>query len=62
MLLVGYPLLSGWIDLYYQPVMIGKRVALHPVMMMIGILAGVPFMGLDGFILGPVLIARVVTG
>jgi predicted PurR-regulated permease PerM len=40
----------------------GKRVALHLVMMMIGILAAVPFMGIDGFILGPVLIARVVTG
>jgi predicted PurR-regulated permease PerM len=42
--------------------MMGKRVAVHPVMMMRGILAGVPFMGVDGFILGPVLIARVVTG
>jgi hypothetical protein len=58
----GYPLLIGWIDLYYRPVMMGKRVAVHPVMMMIGILAGVPFMGLDGLILGPVRIARVVTG
>ncbi len=27
-----------------------------------GILAGVPFMGLVGFILGPVLVALVVTG
>jgi len=29
---------------------------------MIGIFAGVPFMGLVGFILGPVLVALVVTG
>lgn len=41
--------------------MMGKRVAVHPVMM-IGILAGVPFMVIAGFILGPVLIALVVTG
>jgi predicted PurR-regulated permease PerM len=61
MLLVGYPLLSGWIDFYYRPVMMGKRVAIHPVMMMIGIFAGVPFMGIAGFIIGPVLIALVVT-
>jgi predicted PurR-regulated permease PerM len=61
MLLVGYPLLSGWIDFYYRPVMMGKRVAIHPVMMMIGIFAGVPFMGIAGFIVGPVLIALVVT-
>jgi len=62
MLFVGYPLLSGWIDFYYRPVMMAKRVAVHPVIMMIGIFAGVPFMGFVGFIIGPVLIALVVTG
>jgi predicted PurR-regulated permease PerM len=62
MLFVGYPLLSGWIDFYYRPMMMGRRVAVHPVIMMIGIFAGVPFMGLVGFIVGPVLIALVVTG
>jgi predicted PurR-regulated permease PerM len=61
-LLVGYPLLSGWIDFYYRPVMMGKRVAIPPVMMMIGIFAGVPFMGIVGFIIGPVLVALAVTG
>ena len=61
-LVVGYPLLSAWIDFYYRPVVMGHRVAIPPVMMMIGILAGVPFMGLVGFIVGPVLIALAVTG
>jgi predicted PurR-regulated permease PerM len=61
-LLVGYPLMSGWIDFYYRPVMMGKRVAIPPVMMMIGIFAGVPFMGIVGFIIGPVLVALAVTG
>jgi predicted PurR-regulated permease PerM len=61
-ILIGYPLLSGWIDFYYRPVMMGKRVSVHPVFMMIGIFAGVPFMGIVGFILGPVLVALVVTG
>lgn len=61
-ILIGYPLLSGWIDFYYRPVMMGKRVAVHPVFMMIGIFAGVPFMGIVGFILGPVLVALAVTG
>ena len=61
-ILIGYPLLSGWIDFYYRPMMMGKRVAVHPVFMMIGIFAGVPFMGIVGFILGPVLVALVVTG
>ena len=31
-------------------------------MMMIGIFAGVPFMGIVGFIVGPVLVALAVTG
>ena len=61
-LFVGYPLLSGWIDFYYRPVMIGKRVAIPPVLMIIGIFAGVPFMGIAGFIVGPVLVALAVTG
>ena len=60
--LIGYPLLSGWIDFYYRPVMMSKRVAVHPVFMMIGIFGGVPFMGPVGFILGPVLVALMVTG
>jgi predicted PurR-regulated permease PerM len=61
-LVAGYPLLSGWIDFYYRPVMMGKRVAIPPVMMMIGIFAGVPFLGFVGFIIGPVLVALAVTG
>jgi predicted PurR-regulated permease PerM len=61
-LFVGYPLLSGWIDFYYRPVMLGKRVAIPPVFMIIGIFAGVPFMGIAGFIVGPVLVALAVTG
>lgn len=61
-LFVGYPLLSVWIDFYYRPIMMGKRVAIPPIMMMIGILAGVPFMGIVGFIIGPVLVALAVTG
>jgi predicted PurR-regulated permease PerM len=62
MLFVGYPLMSGWLDFYYRPVMMAKRVAVHPVIMMIGIFGGVPFMGNVGFIIGPVLIALVVVG
>lgn len=61
-LFVGYPLLSGWIDFYYRPVMMRRRVAVHPVFMIIGIFAGVPFMGVVGFILGPGLVALAVTG
>lgn len=61
LLFAGYPLLSGWIDFYYRPVMMGKRTAVHPVLMMIGFFVGIPFMGLVGFILGPLLVAVGVT-
>jgi predicted PurR-regulated permease PerM len=61
MLLVGYPLMSGWLDYYYRPVMMGKRVAINPILMMIAILIGIPFMGFVGFILAPVLMALLVT-
>ena len=61
-IVVGYPLLSGWIDFYYRPVLMGKRVSIPPVLMMIGIFAGVPFLGIAGFIIGPVLVALAVTG
>lgn len=61
-LFIGYPLLSGWIDFYYRPVMMRRRVAVHPVFMIIGIFAGVPFMGIVGFILGPALMALALTG
>jgi len=61
MLLIGYPLMSGWIDFYYRPVMMGQRTAIHPILMMIACLIGVPFMGLVGFILAPVMMALLVT-
>jgi len=51
MLLVAYRLISGWLDYYYRPVMLGKRVAIHPILMMIAILPGVRSMGFLGFIL-----------
>jgi len=59
---IGYPLLSGWIDFYYRPVMMSRRVAVHPIFMIIGIFAGGPFMGVEGFIPGPVLMSLAVTG
>ena len=52
MVLVGYPLMSGWLDFYYSTVMMGKRIAINPILMMIAILVGIPFMGFVGFVSG----------
>ena len=62
MVLIGYPLMSGWLDFYYRPVMMGKRIAINPILMMIAILVRIPFMGFPGLVgLGPVLMALLVT-
>jgi predicted PurR-regulated permease PerM len=42
---------------YIRPRLMGKRVSIHPVLMMIGIIGGISIMGLYGLILGPLFIA-----
>ncbi len=58
---VGYPTISGWIDFYLRPKLMGDRVAIHPVLMMIGIFGGMMLLGLIGIILGPLIITLVVS-
>ncbi len=61
MLVVGYPLISGSADFYFRPKMMGKRTAIHPVLMMIGLFGGLALFGLIGVILGPVFAALLVS-
>lgn len=59
---IGYPLLGVFTDLYLRPVMMGKRVEIHPVVIFIGFFGGMATMGLIGFILGPLLLSLVIGG
>ncbi|HOB17433.1 MAG TPA: AI-2E family transporter [Candidatus Methanoculleus thermohydrogenotrophicum] len=61
MLVVGYPLISGSADFYFRPKMMGKRMAIHPILMMIGLFGGLALFGLLGVILGPLFAALLVS-
>ncbi len=60
--LVGYPLLSAFPDFLLRPYLMGKRQDVHPVLVLIGFIGGIATMGIIGFVLGPLLIALLVSG
>jgi predicted PurR-regulated permease PerM len=55
--IVGYPLISGLQDFLIRPKLLAKRVAIHPVLMMIGIFGGMLILGAIGLIIGPLIVA-----
>jgi len=59
---VGYPVVCAFPDIYLRPMMMGKRAAIHPVLMWIGFFGGLAVMGILGFILGPLFVALGVAG
>jgi len=59
---IGYPIVCALPDLYFRPVMMGKRASIHPVIMWIGFFGGLAVMGIVGFILGPLFLALMVSG
>jgi predicted PurR-regulated permease PerM len=59
---IGYPLLCVFTDMYLRPVLMGKRVEIHPVIIFIGFFGGMATMGLVGFILGPLLLSLLIGG
>ncbi|KUK71102.1 MAG: Uncharacterized protein XE11_0950 [Methanomicrobiales archaeon 53_19] len=60
--LIGYPIVCALPDLVFRPLIMGMRAKLNPLLMWIGFFGGLAVMGLIGFILGPLLIALVVSG
>jgi predicted PurR-regulated permease PerM len=59
-LFIIYPVVLWLPGGYIRPRLMGKRVSIHPVLMMIGILGGISIMGLIGLVLGPLFIALMV--
>jgi len=57
----GYLIVSCVPEFYIRPVLVGRRVKIHPVIMFIGIVGGTLTMGLVGFVLGPVIIVLLIT-
>lgn len=59
---IGYPIVCAFPDIYFRPLMMGRRTAIHPVIMWIGFFGGLVVMGITGFILGPLFLALAVAG
>ena len=58
---LGYIIVSCFPEIYVRPVLVGRRVKIHPVIMFIGIISGILTMGLAGFVLGPLIIVLIMT-
>ena len=59
--ILGYLGVSCFPEIYIRPVLVGRRVKIHPVIMFIGIISGILTMGLAGFVLGPLIIVLIIT-
>ena len=58
---LGYVIVSCVPEFFVRPVLVGRRVKIHPVIMFIGIVGGTLTMGLVGFVVGPVIIVLLIT-
>ncbi|TFG90623.1 MAG: AI-2E family transporter [Candidatus Atribacteria bacterium] len=58
---LGYLVVSCMPEIYVRPVLVGRRVKIHPLIMFFGIISGILTMGLAGFVLGPVIIVLIIT-
>ncbi|MFA5395819.1 MAG: AI-2E family transporter [Methanomicrobiales archaeon] len=60
--IIGYPIVCAVPDLFFRPIMMGKRASIHPAIMWVGFFGGLWVMGLVGFVLGPLILALLVAG
>jgi predicted PurR-regulated permease PerM len=56
MFFLGYIVVSALPEIFVRPVLVGRRVKIHPLIMFIGIIGGILTMGIAGFVLGPLII------
>lgn len=57
---LGYIVVALMPEIWVRPILVGRRVKIHPVIMFIGIIGGILTMGLAGFVLGPVIIVLLI--
>jgi len=58
--ILGYFVVSALPEIYVRPVLVGRRVKIHPAIMFIGLIGGLITMGLAGFVLGPLIIVLII--
>ena len=56
MILVG-SLLIGTIDNFLRPILVGKDVSIHPLLILFSTLGGIALFGITGFVIGPIITA-----
>jgi predicted PurR-regulated permease PerM len=61
-IVIGYPVVCAFPDLFIRPVLMGRRTCIHPVIMWIGFFGGLFTMGLVGFVLGPLILSLLING
>lgn len=59
-IVIGGAVISS-IDFFIKPRTIGKRAKVHPIVIFIGLLGGLAFFGLVGIILGPLILALLIS-
>lgn len=59
-LLIGCMILVSLMELILKPKIIGERASVHPMIILIGILGGITYFGIGGFILGPIILSVLV--
>jgi predicted PurR-regulated permease PerM len=59
--LIIYPLVLWIPGSLVRSKLMGKRIGIHPVIMMIGIIGGISIMGMVGLIIGPLFIALLIS-
>lgn len=57
--IVAFGLVSSSIDNILRPMIVSKRTRMHPLVLLIGMIGGLFFFGILGFILGPLIIAYI---
>jgi predicted PurR-regulated permease PerM len=62
LIVIGYPVVCAFPDLFIRPVLMGRRTCVHPVIMWIGFVGGLYTLGLVGFVLGPLILVLLITG
>lgn len=58
-LLVLNFVMVGLVDDVLRPYLIGRRSGVHPALVLVGIVGGIPLFGISGFILGPLLMGLI---
>ncbi len=57
--ILGYIVVSALPEIFVRPVLVGRRVKIHPLIMFVGIIGGILTMGIAGFVIGPLIIVLV---